>query len=121
MINILVIGANGQLGSELVASLRLKFGYDNVIASDIRKPEINDGLFELLDVMEADKVSELVDKYQINEIYHLAAFLSAKSEQYPQLAWDLNMQGLLNVLNINVLHNICLSMACRLLRLLEAE
>lgn len=100
MTNILVIGANGQLGSELVASLRLKHGYDHVIASDIHQPEINDGPFELLDVMQAEKINELVEKYHINEIYHLAAFLSAKSEQYPQFAWDLNMQGLLNVLNI---------------------
>ena len=57
MINILVIGANGQLGSELVTSLRLKYGGDNVIASDIREPEIIDGPFELLDVMHADKIN----------------------------------------------------------------
>lgn len=100
MSNILVIGANGQLGSELVVSLRDKFGQQSVVASDIREPEKGNGLFEILDVMDAERVSELVEKYQINEIYHLAAFLSAKAEQHIQFAWDLNMQGLLNVLNI---------------------
>ena len=100
MSNILVIGANGQLGSELVTSLRLKFGDDNVLATDIREPEHSDGPFEILDVMDADKLGEIVERFQVNEIYHLAAFLSAKAEQYPQFAWDLNMQGLLNVLNI---------------------
>ena len=100
MSNILVIGANGQLGSELVTSLRDKFGHDNVLATDIREPEFIDGPFEILDVMQADKLAEVVEKFQINEIYHLAAFLSAKAEQHAQFAWDLNMQGLLNVLNI---------------------
>ena len=100
MSNILVIGANGQLGSELVTSLRIKFGHENVLATDIREPEHSDGPFEILDVMNADKLGETVEKYQINEIYHLAALLSAKAEQNPQFAWDLNMQGLLNVLNI---------------------
>ncbi len=100
MSNILVIGANGQLGSELVTSLRDKFGHDNVLATDIREPEFIDGPFEILDVMQADKLAEVVEKFQINEIYHLAAFLSAKAEQHVQFAWDLNMQGLLNVLNI---------------------
>ena len=100
MSNILVIGANGQLGSELVTSLRIKFGHENVLATDIREPEHSDGPFEILDVMNADKLGEAVEKYQVNEIYHLAALLSAKAEQNPQFAWDLNMQGLLNVLNI---------------------
>lgn len=100
MSNILVIGANGQLGSELVTALRVKFGHDNVLATDIREPDFIDGPFEILDVMQADKLAEVVEKFRINEIYHLAAFLSAKAEQHPQFAWDLNMQGLLNVLNI---------------------
>ena len=100
MSNILVIGANGQLGSELVTSLRLKYGHENVLATDIREPENTDGPFEILDVMQADKLGEIVKKFKVNAIYHLAAFLSAKAEQYPQFAWDLNMQGLLNVLNI---------------------
>ena len=88
------------MGSELVTALRLKFGHDNVLATDIREPDFSDGPFEILDVMQADKLGKIIEKYQINEIYHLAAFLSAKAEQYVQVAWDLNMQGLLNVLNI---------------------
>jgi nucleoside-diphosphate-sugar epimerase len=100
MSNILVIGANGQLGSELVTSLRDRFGQDNVLATDVRQPENSVGPFEVLDVMDADRLAELVARYRINEIYHLAALLSAKAEQQPQFAWNLNMQGLLNVLNI---------------------
>ena len=88
------------MGSELVTALRLKFGHDNVLATDIREPDFSDGPFEILDVMQADKLGKVIEKYQIDEIYHLAAFLSAKAEQYVQVAWDLNMQGLLNVLNI---------------------
>lgn len=100
MSNILVIGANGQLGSELVVELRNKFGHNNVLATDIREPEENSTPFEVLDIMDADKLIEIIEKYQIDEIYHLAALLSAKAEQNPQFAWDLNMVGLLNVLNI---------------------
>lgn len=100
MSNILVIGANGQLGSELVVELRNKFGHNNVLATDIREPEEDNAPFEVLDVMDADKLAKIIEKYQINEIYHLAAMLSATAEQKPQIAWDLNMVGLLNVLNI---------------------
>jgi nucleoside-diphosphate-sugar epimerase len=100
MSNILVIGANGQLGSELVVELRNKFGHNNVLATDIREPEESTSPFEMLDVMDADKLVEIVEKYQIDEIYHLAALLSAKAEQNPRFGWDLNMLGLLNVLNI---------------------
>lgn len=100
MSNILVIGANGQLGSELVTSLRDRFGQDNVLATDIRQTETSEGPFEVLDVMDADRLKEMVRQYKINEIYHLAALLSAKAEQHPQFAWNLNMQGLLNVLNV---------------------
>ena len=100
MSNILVIGANGQLGSELVEALRSKFGVDNILATDIRKPENSTGPFEILDVMDFSKLRSIVQENKINEIYHLAAFLSAKAEENQQIAWDLNMQGLLNVLNI---------------------
>jgi nucleoside-diphosphate-sugar epimerase len=100
MSNILVIGANGQLGSELVTALGEKFGVDNVLATDISKPKGHSTPFELLDVMDADRLKSIVSDHDISEIYHLAAFLSAKAEQNVQMAWDLNMQGLLNVLNI---------------------
>ena len=73
MSNILVIGANGQLGSELVVELRNKFGHDNVMATDIQEPEEDTSPFVVLDVMQADKLAEIIKKYQINDIYHLAA------------------------------------------------
>lgn len=100
MSNILVIGANGQLGSELVVALRDKFGHENVLATDIREPENNTEPFEILDVLDAAKLTNIVKQNNIKQIYHLAALLSANAEQHPQFAWDLNMNGLLNVLNI---------------------
>ncbi len=100
MDNILVIGANGQLGSELVAALRANFGAQSVWATDIREPESSEGQFALLDVMQGKELAAFVAHHQISQIYHLAAMLSAKGEQHPQLAWDLNMTGLLNVLNL---------------------
>ncbi len=100
MDNILVIGANGQLGSELVTALRANFGAQKVWATDIREPENSEGQFALLDVMQARELAAFVAQHQIGQIYHLAAMLSAKGEQHPLLAWDLNMTGLLNVLNL---------------------
>lgn len=102
MTNCLVIGASGQLGTELTASLRLKYGKEHVIASDIRSNNegIKLGPFEVLNVMDANAIKKVVERYDINVIYHLAAILSAKGEQNPSMAWDLNMTSLLNVLSI---------------------
>jgi len=100
MSKILVIGANGQLGSELVVALQSRFGIENVLATDLKIPDGAVGQFEVLDIMDAELLSSIVAKFQITEIYHLAALLSASAEEHPQFAWDLNMQGLLNVLNI---------------------
>lgn len=100
MSRILVVGANGQLGSELVIALRNKFGHKNVIASDIVEPKKDNSPFELLDIMDADRLEALAKQHEITEIYHLAAILSAKAEQNIRFAWDLNMQGLLNVLEL---------------------
>jgi nucleoside-diphosphate-sugar epimerase len=100
---ILVIGANGQLGTELTAELRAIYGSTNVIASDIqapRKEPLPNEPFEQLDVMNAEKLAKIVDQYNITEIYMLAAILSAKGEQNPKFAWELNMQSLLNVLEV---------------------
>lgn len=101
---ILMIGANGQIGSELAAALRLKFGNENVITSDIREPkEIASGeIFETLNVLDKEAIRALVQKYKPTQIYLLAAMLSATGEQYPMKAWDLNMNGLLNVLDLAV-------------------
>lgn len=100
---ILVIGANGQLGTELTAELRAIYGSANVIASDIQKPKngtLPNQAFEQLDVMDYDRLAAIVDQYKVKQIYMLAAILSAKGEQNPRFAWDLNMQSLLNVLEI---------------------
>jgi nucleoside-diphosphate-sugar epimerase len=100
---ILVLGANGQIGTELVTALRLKYGANNVIASDIRQAKGNNNEpFELLDIMDASMVNEAFAKHKITQVYHLAAILSATGEQNPRLAWQVNMDGLLNVLEASV-------------------
>ncbi|UKN00910.1 NAD-dependent epimerase/dehydratase family protein [Paracrocinitomix mangrovi] len=101
MKKILVIGSSGQIGTELVTALREKFGNDAVVASDIKEVSNDDsGPFEVLDVMDMEKLTAIVDKHGINEIYLLAALLSATAEKNPKFAWDLNMIGLFNVLNL---------------------
>ncbi|GHE59685.1 L-threonine 3-dehydrogenase [Roseivirga thermotolerans] len=102
MDKVLVIGASGQLGSELTLTLAEMFGENNVVASDISSPSasIKHLPFEKLDVMNAQQLGEITDKHQITQVYHLAAILSAKGEENPQWAWNLNMTGLLNVLDL---------------------
>ena len=98
---ILVLGANGQIGSELVESLRNIYGADNVIASDIKEPLTkSDGPFVQLDVLQADKVLDVIKQNQVKQVYHLAALLSATAEQKVKSAWKLNMDGLINLLDI---------------------
>lgn len=101
---VILIGSNGQIGTELAQALRHKFGPSHVITSDIRAPKtLADGeLFETIDVLDKDRLKELFVKYKPTQVYLLAAMLSAVGEQYPQKAWDLNMNGLLNVLNLCV-------------------
>ena len=104
MSKILIIGASGQIGSDLTVELRKRYGSQNVIATDIKDatPEImQEGPFEILDVMDKNKVAEIIDKYAINEIYHLAAILSGNAEKNPKKAWDINMNSLFNVLDIS--------------------
>ena len=98
---ILMIGANGQIGTELAAALRVKFGQNSVITSDIRVPKdpVEGEIFEVLNVLDKQALIALIQKYKPTQIYLLAAMLSATGEQYPQKAWDLNMNGLLNVLD----------------------
>ena len=99
----MVIGASGQIGTELVVQLRKQFGNENVIASDIKetaKKALQNGPYEKLDVMDQEGLLAIVKKYQITEIYLLAALLSATAEKHPDFAWKLNMEGLFNVLNL---------------------
>ena len=100
---IVVIGSNGQIGTELVTELRKSYGDGNVIACDIRRPDYdikNAGPFEFVNVLEKDILKQLFWKYKPTQVYLLAALLSATGEQNPKLAWDLNMNGLLNVLDL---------------------
>ena len=101
---ILVIGACGQVGTELVFTLRSQHGSDAIIASDIRLPENeelkNGGPFEILDVLDKDNLLAIVKKYEIDTIYNMAALLSATAEQHPEFGWKLNMEGLFNVLDL---------------------
>ncbi len=95
---ILVTGADGQIGTVLTERLRREYGPDTVLATDIKKAEKNKGFFEELDVLDIQRLNTLVEKYDIGHIYHLAAILSAKGEQNPKWAWEINMSGLFNIL-----------------------
>jgi nucleoside-diphosphate-sugar epimerase len=101
---VLVIGSSGQLGAELVAGLRKIYGRDNVIASDIKdmdKEQLKEfAPYETLNVLNAKRLFEIVRKYEVKQIYLLAALLSATAEKSPMFAWDLNMNGLFNVLDL---------------------
>ena len=97
---VLVVGANGQIGAVLTTKLRAIYGADHVIASDIRLPLEDEGPFEILDILDFQQLHRIVKKYRISQIYHLAAILSAKGEQNPKLAWDININGLFNVLEV---------------------
>lgn len=97
---ILVIGANGQIGTALLPRLQNTYGFSNVIATDVRRTGHEEAIFELLDATNASALADLVQRHRITQIYHLAAVLSAKGETDPLWAWNLNMQTLLNVLEV---------------------
>ncbi len=97
---ILVIGAGGQIGSELIMELCRIFGNDSVVAADIKPGAGTDCPFETLDVMNGKAMLDIIKKYNIREVYLLAALLSATAEKFPDKAWQLNMEGLFHVLNL---------------------
>ena len=103
MSKILIIGACGQIGSELTYKLREIYGHDNVVASDISYSNldvVNSGLFEILDAQDYAAVKVCVERYHIDTVYLMAAMLSAVGEKYPMKAWNLNMDSLFHVLNL---------------------
>jgi nucleoside-diphosphate-sugar epimerase len=109
MEKVLLIGACGQIGAELTIYLRSKWGNDNIIASDIKQPAtelLNNGPFEELNVLDKNRFIELIKKYKPTQIYNMAAMLSATGEKYPLKAWELNMDGLINTLEIAREYNI---------------
>jgi len=100
---ILIIGASGQIGTDLTERLRNKYGNHKVVATDIREDDgtlSKDGPFEVLDAMDYKGIEDVVIRYEITDVYLLAAMLSATAEKFPMRAWDLNMNSLFNVLNL---------------------
>jgi len=108
MINdtVLIIGANGQLGSVLCKELQKIYGKDNVIASDIYSNSTFDGVFEIIDATDLKAIENIANKYAVNQIYHLAAILSAKGEKNPLRTWDLNISMMLNVFEVARNNNV---------------
>ncbi len=110
MKRIMVTGAVGQIGSELTMALRKKYGNDNVLATGHKtqpKPELRDsGPFEFINVSQKETIEGVLKKYKIDTIYHMSAILSAVGEKNPQLAWDVNMNGTYNILEVAREHNL---------------
>lgn len=100
---ILIIGACGQIGTELTNKLRETYGTENVIASDIRKLDtdvVNSGPFEVVNALDYNQIEHIVALHQITDVYLMAALLSATAEKNPAFAWDLNMNSLFHILNL---------------------
>jgi nucleoside-diphosphate-sugar epimerase len=103
MDKILVIGAAGQIGSELVVELRKIYGNEHVYATDIKQatPDVaGDGPFQILDVMDDKQLIHFIIRHRITQIYHLAAVLSGNAEKLPTQAWKINMDSLMNILEV---------------------
>ncbi len=104
MKRIMINGSLGQLGSEIAVALRERYGCDNVILTDIRDDAnvelVNSGPFYKVDCRDGERLAELVREYRVDTIYHLAALLSATAEMKPQVAWDINMNGLMVALEV---------------------
>ena len=104
---IMVTGAFGQIGSELVPALQKKFGKENVVAVGNKTiPEGFDGILEKADTRDKEALEGIIKKYNINVIYHLVSLLSVKGEIDPSVTWDINMNGLKNILDLGVKYKI---------------
>jgi len=102
MRKILVTGAFGQIGTELVIALQQKYGRDNVIAMDINTPDNFQGIVERFSILEKDRLIECLARHDIGTIYHLVSLLSARGEEDPSTTWDINMEGLRSILDLAV-------------------
>ena len=103
---ILITGVNGQIGSVLKKLLSNKFGPENIYSSDIKlQDDFDKNEFEL-DVLDKEKLFHIVEEYQITQIYHLAALLSGVAEQKPMIAWRINTEGLLHVLEAGRIYKL---------------
>src|SRR5690625_1927307 len=103
MERIIITGALGQIGTELTLKLREKYGEENVLPTDIKEPEdeqLKGKPFEILDVRDMERLKEIARDFKPDTIMHMAALLSATCEKDPKLAWDINMGGLVNALNL---------------------
>lgn len=100
MKNILITGALGQIGTALTKRLQDDYGFDHVLATGLQEKTEMDTHYAQLDVLDGNRLSHLVKQYDIDSVIHLAALLSATAENNPLLAWDVNMNGLMNVLNV---------------------
>ncbi len=98
--SILITGANGQIGTILARRLRQKYGVETVLTSDIVKGEESEGPFVMLDILNRQRIREIIEDHRIKQIYHLAAILSANGEWNPEKTWNVNMNGLLSILQI---------------------
>lgn len=98
---ILILGSEGQIGTVLRDSLTESYGVDNVITSDVKQATNSPNRHKIIDVTDGNRIFEIVKKYEINQIYLLAALLSATGEKIPTKAWDVNMKGMMNVLEIS--------------------
>lgn len=107
MKKILIVGAGGQIGSELVPYLRSIYGASNVVATDVRecKSLSEDGPFEVLDALNATNMASVVARHHIDTIFNLVALLSAVGERNPQMAWGVNMGALMNALEVARQHH----------------
>jgi nucleoside-diphosphate-sugar epimerase len=109
MANILITGAKGQIGSDLVTALREQSRDERIVATDLQSPFTYDEVptpYEVLDVRDRDRLRALIEQYEIDTVFHLASLLSATGEQKPDLCWDVNLDGLRNVLDAARTHRL---------------